>query len=144
MPYASQQDIIDAYGEDALCVIAERDGDGGVDAAAVDRALARAGAEIDAALRGRYAVPLAAVPDDIRAAAVDLARYFLAGLPGANDDEIRQRYEDARRTLDAYAAGRRILEAPAAVKPAGGRPGVLRRPGVFRGGGLDGFAKGTF
>jgi len=142
MNYAAQQDIIDAYGEDALLTIADRDGDNVIDALIVDRALTRATSEIDAAFRNRYVTPLVTVPEDIRAVAVDMARYFLAGTPGASDDEIRTRYEDARKTLDAYANGKRQLDAPPVSQPASGQIVISAKSSVFGDGALGGFTKG--
>ena len=60
MPYASQADIVDLYGQNAL-VVADRDGDGVADAAAISRAMDLSSGEMDTYIGRRYSLPLPAL-----------------------------------------------------------------------------------
>ena len=114
MIYASQADIIELYGERALYV-ADRDGDGVPDAAAIERALAEASAEIESYLATRYALPLPAGTDlsILRKLAVDIAVYGLAQSRDVLTEELRRRYEDALAALRRLAKGEQALQLPA-------------------------------
>lgn len=112
MPYATDADIVDLYGPDAL-VVADRDGDGMAESPAVARALSSATDEIDSYLGVRYAVPLAHVPGVVRQACVDIALYRLALSADVLSDEHRRRYEDALAHLRRIAKGEATLVLPA-------------------------------
>lgn len=112
MAYATQADIVTLYGDDAL-VVADRDGDGLPDAAAVARALDHASAEIDTHLAARYPLPLASVPMMLTSWAVDIAVYRLALSADVLSDEHRRRYEDALAGLKRVAEGKAALVFPA-------------------------------
>lgn len=112
MAYATQADIADLYGPDALYV-ADRDGDGVADAVAVTRALSSAKDEIDSYLGVRYRLPLAAVPGILRQYAVDIALYRLALSREVLSEEHRTRYDDALAALKRIAEGKAILVLPA-------------------------------
>ncbi|KAB7624325.1 gp436 family protein [Alkalilimnicola sp. S0819] len=114
--YATEQDIIDRYGEEALVLAADRDGDGQADAGVVDRALADATAEVDTYLAARYALPLASTPAVLTRLTVDIAVYRLSPAADAGTDERRQRYEDATALLSRIARGGVSLGLP--VPPA--------------------------
>jgi phage gp36-like protein len=105
MAYAAATDITEIYGQHALYV-ADRDGDGVADAAAVDRALASAAAEIDSYLVGRYMLPLHEVPAILKQHCVDIAVYRLALSADVLTEEHRRRYEDAIGHLKFIAAGK--------------------------------------
>jgi phage gp36-like protein len=113
MAYATQSDITDLYGLNALYV-ADRDGDGVADAAAVDRALASASAEIDSYLLVRYTLPLPDVPQILVQACVDIAVYRLALSHDVLSEEHRRRYEDATAHLKRIARGEAALHLPSA------------------------------
>jgi phage gp36-like protein len=110
--YATQSDIEEIYGAEALILVADRDGDGIADAAAVAAALARASDEIDLHVGAAYALPLPAIPPQLVQLAVDVALYRLALDAGARTDEHRQRYEDALGALKRVAEGRAKLTLP--------------------------------
>lgn len=112
MAYATQLDITTIYSEDALFV-ADRDGDGVVDADAVARALDMASSEIDSFLGIRYDVPLPAVPEVIKQITVDFALYRLALSADVQSDEHRQRYEDGQAHLRRFGKGEAYLDLPA-------------------------------
>lgn len=116
MPYATLADLTARFGEEELIQLTDRLGAGVVDAVVAGAALAEADAEIDAYLAGRYALPLAAVPQILVRLACDIARYRLA--TDTPLEEVRKRYEDARRLLENLAAGRVTLGLPAVDQPA--------------------------
>lgn len=135
MAYATQDDIITLYSLDALFV-ADRDGDGTPDAAAVDRALVSASEEIDSYLGVRHALPLPDVPGLLVQLAVDIALYRLASSRDLLSDEHRRRYEDAIKHLNKLATGGASLNLPgpvdadtgAATLPSSPRPVVSAGP----------------
>jgi len=110
--YASQDDIVTIYTSDAL-VVADRDGDGVPDAAAITRALSSASSEIDASLAVRYDLPLAGTHDILTQYCVDIALYRLAGSSATMTEELRQRYEDAMKGLADIATGKKRLNIAA-------------------------------
>lgn len=107
MSYATQADIIDRYGENALYAVADRDGDGVLDSEAIGNALNDATAEIDSYLAARYPLPLTVAPKIIVILCVDIALYRLA--PDYRTEERRQRYEDAVKLLRAISEGKASL-----------------------------------
>lgn len=124
MTYATQTDLVERFGEEELIQLTDRANVGAIDTAVLARAIADADAEIDSYARaGGHTVPLSPVPDVVSRLAADIVRYRL--MDDAATDEVRKRYEDARRTLEAIAAGRVSLGADDAVTTATGRP-VLR------------------
>lgn len=114
MTYASEAELRTRFGSDEIDVVSGRDPGGA--AAAIGRALDDADAEIDAYLEARYALPLATVPPVLARIACDIARYRLWAERAP--DEVRQRYEDARRFLEALARGDVRLGLPEAQQPA--------------------------
>ncbi len=112
MSYATQADLEERYGTDELTQLTDRTGAGGPDAAIVARALADADAEIDGYLASRYSLPLDTIPPMLARIACDIARYRL--WEDRASEEVRRRYEDARRLLESIAAGRVSLGLPAA------------------------------
>lgn len=103
MTYATAADLIERYGEPELLAVADRGGSGAIDAWTVERALLDADAEIDAYLAARYPLPLASVPPVLARIACDIARYRLWA--DRASEEVRRRYDDARRFLEFLAKG---------------------------------------
>lgn len=103
MGYATPQDLEARFGADELVARTDRTGSGLIDQAAVSRALADAAAEIDGYVAARYRLPLPALPAVLTRIACDIARYRL--WQDAASDEVRSRYEDARRLLEGIARG---------------------------------------
>jgi phage gp36-like protein len=134
MPYATQADLETRFGVDELTQLTDRTGAGVPDAGIVARALSDADAEIDGYLASRYALPLATVPPVLARIACDIARYRL--WEDRASEEVRRRYEDARRALESIAKGVISLglpEANAAPALAGvslGNPRVMSRAGT--------------
>lgn len=128
MPYATLADLQNRYGEDAITVLADRDGDGAADAGVVDRALADADAEIDAYLAERYQLPLSPVPPLLTRLACEIAVYRLGMEAGGGlTEEKRKRYEDVVALLKRLGDGTATLGLPA-DQPAAPRrttPGLV-------------------
>lgn len=127
MSYATQADLIARFGEVEISQVADTDGSGEIDAALVARALADADAEINAALAGRYQLPLATVPPLLVRIACDLARFAL--YTDAVTEVVAQRRATAAKLLADLAAGRTTLglvDPPAAADS--GNPVAVRAP----------------
>lgn len=120
MTYATQQNMIDRFGDAEIKRIADRDGDGAIDAAVMTRALADADAEIDSYIGTVFALPLSSVP----ARVVDLAEVVaLYKLYASNPPEdVRARYKDAVAFLERVAKGQATLPGLDGLAPptAGG------------------------
>lgn len=116
MAYATAADLIARFGEDELIQLTDRSGAGVPDAAVVARALEDSGAEIDGYLASRYRLPLPTVPALLARIACDIARYRL--WEDRASDEVRRRYEDARRLLENLSSGKVSLGLPADLPPA--------------------------
>lgn len=103
MTYATQQDMIDRFGEQELIELTDHAAAGVIDATVMAGALGDADAEIDAYLAGRYTLPLASVPRVLTRFAVDLARYGLYDTRAT--EQVKARYDDAIKFLKALANG---------------------------------------
>ncbi|MCW9041739.1 MAG: DUF1320 domain-containing protein [Pseudopelagicola sp.] len=120
MAYAALDDITTLYSEDALYV-ADRDGDGVADVAAVERALDMASGEIDSYLGVRHSLPLDEPFDPILTQfAVDIAIYRLALARDVLSDEHRRRYEDTIKHLTKISEGKAAIKLPASSDPETG------------------------
>lgn len=123
MAYASQTDIVELYGANAL-VVADRDGDGVPDADAVTRALDLSSGEMDTYIGRRYNLPLPALTISSTAhltqLCVDIAVYRLALSQDVATAEHRLRYEDALSVLTKIADGRAALSLSPLVPGEGG------------------------
>jgi phage gp36-like protein len=134
VPYATQADMEARFGVDELTQLTDRVGAGVPDAAIVARSLADADAEIDGYLATRYALPLATVPSMLARIACDIARYRL--WEDRASEEVRRRYEDARRILESIAKGMVSLglpeanAAPALASVTLGNERVMTRDGT--------------
>lgn len=129
MNYASQADMEQRFGVQALLVAGDRDGDGVVDADLVARALSDASAEIDSYLSGRYALPLATVPPLLARVCCDMAFYFMSSDSATQTEEKRQRLEDARALLKLVSEGKVRLGLAAAAEAAAAPGPMLVTPG---------------
>lgn len=109
--YATEQDIIDRYGSDALLIAFDRDNSGEVAPDSVNKALADAQSEIDGYLSGVESLPLTNPPALLTRLAVDIALYQ-GSSSTAQTDEKRTRYEDAVSYLRRVAEGRIKLAKP--------------------------------
>lgn len=112
MPYTTQQAIIDRYGHDALLLIADRDQDGVIDTAVVERALSDASAEVDTYVAAKYTLPLPSTPEVLVRLCVDIVIYRLSSDAGLLTEERRKRYDDAVALLRRIASGEVSLGMP--------------------------------
>lgn len=103
--YATQQDMIDRYGEDDLLIAADHDGDGVADAAVVTQGLSDATDVIDTHIGARYTLPLTTVPAVLKRLCVDIAIYLMSKPPSVTEEK-RKRYEDAVKLLQAISTGK--------------------------------------
>lgn len=106
MPYATEQDMVDRFGEREMVALTDRDNVGMVDATVLSKALLAADSEINPYLANRYALPLTSVPSSVRDFSCDIARYRLCGAEVTETDEVRIRYKDAIKFFEKVAAGK--------------------------------------
>ncbi|HEX9844040.1 MAG TPA: DUF1320 domain-containing protein [bacterium] len=131
-PYATAQDMTDAYGSDAVTLAADRDGDGVADAGVIDEALAAATAEMDSYIGTKYQLPLATPPAVLKDKCVDIALYRLSQRPGAMTDEVKDRYEKALAWLRDVSRGVVSLGTdPSPPSQGGGGVQVSHNPRRF-------------
>jgi len=116
MPYATQQDMVDRFGEVEIINLTDRaDPPAGViDADVLDRALTDAADEIDAYVGARHPLPLVSVPPVLARVACDVTRYRLSDDCGVLTEEVENRYKNALRFLRDVSAGRVNLGASSA------------------------------
>lgn len=118
MAYASQAEMILAFGEREVIALTDRDNLGTLDAALLADQLDKASSEIDAYLVGRYSVPVSPVPPLIATFCCDIARYRLSGAAVAEVETVRNRYKDALRYLESIRDGKNNLPVELAPAPA--------------------------
>ena len=119
--YATAQDILNRYATVAV-FLARLNDEGLPDTAPLETALHEATSEIDAALRGRYRLPVT----DVRRIAVDLAVDAIPrnGIEAA--DLFERRAKAARQLLAEIAAGKAKLDLPEADTTDSGSSGGVR------------------
>lgn len=118
MTYATQQQLVDRYGERLIVQVSDRADPpaGTIDAAVVANALGQADAVIDGYLAGRYLLPLAAVPPLLEPIAQAIAIYKLHTY--SPEAKIDDEYKAAIADLVRIASG--TIRLPAAgVEPEG-------------------------
>ncbi len=105
MTYATQQDMLDRFGEDELIQLTDRLGSGVLDADVLDQALTDAAAVIDGHLVGRYGdqMPFGTVPAILVGYHADLARELL--YTDAVPEVVQRRADQARRFLEQASRG---------------------------------------
>src|SRR5690349_5413047 len=113
--YATQQDLVLAKGEAQILALTDRDTPpaGVIDADVVTQALGGASSTIDGYLRGRYAVPLQTVPDEIRDACIKLGFYTLH-VNGVYPEGVQKDYDNTMRWLREISTGVVVLSVDAA------------------------------
>lgn len=124
MSYATQQDLIDRFGERELIELTDRAEPpaGTIDANVVAKALADADALVNSYIGRRYKVPIAEVPDVIRRAAADIARYYL--FDDRPTEAVRRAYEDTVKFLSDISNGKAVLDV-AGAEPEGAPSGIV-------------------
>ena len=118
MTYATQQDLVDRFGELELIQLSDRESTGSIDATVVGKALADADELVDSYIAARVALPLSTVPPRLARVAGDVARYYLHA--DAPTEQVRAAYKDAVAWLKDIAAGKATLgdDGVAAAAPA--------------------------
>ena len=139
--YAGTTEFVEAYGSQLTIELTnlENPSATAINETVLNRGLARASALIDSYLAGRYALPLSNNPDVIQTLCLDIARYYLGH--NAQEDDVRQRYEDALKTLDMIAKGTLTLGLALAETPPAsvGSPRYLSPGAVFTRSTLEGY-----
>lgn len=122
MTYASQQNLIDRFGEQELIELTDHAQTGAINATVLGQALADADAEINAYLTSRYTLPLASVPPILVKFAADVAYYqfFDARVP----EQVEKHYENAIKFLRLLASGAVSLGLDPANQPVADVGGV--------------------
>jgi len=115
MPYATLTGLVARYGEDELVQLTDSNRSGAIDAAALEQPIADADSEIDSYLAVRYSLPLPTTPTALARIACDITRFRLYDDQAPN--EVRKRYEDAVKWLEAVAKGAVRLGLPPAEVP---------------------------
>lgn len=130
--YATARDILDRYAHVGVFLSGLTD-DGEPDTAPLERALEEAGSEIDAALRGRYRLPLDTVPPVLRRIAVDIAVDAIPRDGAEYADLFERRAKIARQLLADIASGASDLELePERGGGSGGGVKFYAPPSRFR------------
>lgn len=124
MAYATQQDIVDLYGEEYLLLSADRDGDGTADTGVASAALTAASSEIDSYLSSKYDLPLADTPSHLTKICVDVAIYHMCPSAPALTEEKSTRYKAAVQWLRDVAKGVIQLGLPDPPASIGGGPAL--------------------
>lgn len=116
MPYTTAEELRTRYGAREIDALADPLRSGTPDDEIVGRAIADAGALIDAHLAGRYSLPLASVPEVLATIACDVARFKLWHHDAPQ--EVRDRYDDALTQLKMFALGTLVLPPDAVTGEA--------------------------
>lgn len=137
MPYATLADLYARFGDSEIDQVADTSSTGSADPVLVNRAIGDAAAEIDAALVGRYQLPLLPVPALLTRIACDMARESLYS--DNPPPVVESRAKTARGLLRAVAAGQLRLEGAAPALASAGDQGLVemvsgRRHSPFLGG----------
>jgi phage gp36-like protein len=119
MAYATSADAIALYGEDFIITSFDRDNNGTLDTAAIDRMLSAATATINGYLKGRVTLPLASVPEDLVKYCVDIAVYD--GCPSASvmTEQKTRRYDSAMTWLRGVRDNKIVLADASGDKQGG-------------------------
>ena len=107
MAYATQQDLIDRFGEDELIQLTDRTNlpATSIDVDVVAAALSDAENLADSYLAKRFQLPLDPVPEVLTRTISEIARYFLHGRRTDKDDPVTRDYSQALAWLKDAAKG---------------------------------------
>jgi len=103
MTYATQQNLIDRFGQTEIAQLTDRTAGTTIDATVVAKALADADGEINGYLAIRYTLPLSPVPTIIERLACDIARYYL--FEDRVTEIVKARYDAAVKFLANVSKG---------------------------------------
>lgn len=126
MTYATQQNMIDRFGEQELIQLTDRatPQTDAIVTAVLDRALADADAEINGHLSAKFTLPLDPVPTVMERLACDIARYYL--YDDRVTDAVKDRFNNAVKFLKGVVSG----EISIGVDAASEAPAVSGGPRV--------------
>ena len=130
MIYATQADMVSAFGNREVVALTDRALLGSIDATVLADALSLATDEINAYLDGRYALPLASTPRLLTRLCCDIARYRLSGGDAQETEPSRNRYRDAVKMLESIKLGHLTLGIDPAQQEVGTRATVQISNGV--------------
>jgi phage gp36-like protein len=124
MPYVTQAQLIDRFGEQMLIALTDRGQDalGVIDTDVINRALAETDALIDGYLSGRYALPLTTTETLLVGVAGAIAIYTLHRYEAP--EKVQADYKMAIRTLEQLSTGMIKLTAAGVEAPSNGTTGV--------------------
>lgn len=124
MPYVTQAQLIDRFGEEMLIALTDRGPDafGVIDADVILRGLAETDALIDGYLSGRYALPLSTTETLLVGVAGSIAIYNLHRYEAP--EKVQADYKMAIRTLEQLSSGTIKLTAAGVEAPSTGTTGV--------------------
>ena len=130
MAYATEQDLIDAYGARELAQLTDEAGET-IDGAAVARALDAASAEADTYLARRVTTPLDPAPPTLRLHVLAIARHHLH--KDHTPERVAAGYKAALDWLRLAASGVVSVDgrAPAPDAPSADMPLVDAAPRIF-------------
>ncbi len=139
MAYATQADMVTAFGEAELISVTTPEGaeQVAIDPNQVTMALNVASDEMDTYLRRRYAVPVAVTSPVLTRYCCVLARWVLwAKVATSPSDAMRADRKDAIAWLTAVNNGSVTLDGAVPLNVGTDFSQVVTRPPAFRGGGL--------
>ncbi len=122
MSYATIADMESARGVDLIRKLSDKNKTGQRDDTVLDAALARASSLADAYIDKKYVVPLAAAPDYLVEAVIDIAVYRLTPDGMIGTDEFRKRYDDALKLFKDIGKGEITLAGATPVDAGTGDP----------------------
>lgn len=107
MPYATQQDLVDRFGQEELVQLTDRTNFpvSTIDPVVVGRAVSDASALIDSYLTKVVKLPLAVVPEVLVKTTADIARYYLHGKAAEKDGPVARAYDEALAWLRDVSRG---------------------------------------
>lgn len=122
MPYASQQDLVDRFGEQELVQLTDKVNRPAatIDPTPIARALTDATALIDSYVGKLYRLPISAVPAILVKYTCDIARYYLHGKAAEKDDAVTRGFNEAQTWLADVSKGLVTLDAEGVPTPQSG------------------------
>lgn len=132
MAYATQQDMIDRFGESELIEVTDDENPqfGTVNSVVITKALNDASSTIDGYLAAAlYKVPAVPAPDRLTLLACDIARYLLH--TKEKPDAVQKGYDDAIKQLRDIAASKMKLSISLVSSDVTGDVSVAALPMTF-------------
>ncbi len=118
--YITVQDMVNAFGQREMDMLADRNLDGIFEAEVVQSHIEQAEGQINFSVSQRCAVPLVAPTAEIigqlRQWALDITRFRLVGSGGVTaTSDVDTRYKEAKEDLDKVMSGKMMLCAPSGL-----------------------------